>query len=241
MYKRQIRTTQLALGDLPGRLKVLFDGISEVVARYHARGVARLSSCEASLHQRWQLAVSFADGSGATIDTRYVLSGATLSLTDKASGATVAELAKETPRDAVIAAALESMGLGAMKVDIDMSEVDAQEKAFPGKVTFDAALRAALDSFAHDGDDPESPLGLVEGYDDPELCCGGSHQAQLMCLMNDASTTLGLIHRGESAENGEEPKDAWIFTLSLDNLSDHGHWAVVDRKGVEATYNYGFN
>jgi crossover junction endodeoxyribonuclease RuvC len=27
-----IRTTQLALGDLPGRLKVLFDGISEVVA-----------------------------------------------------------------------------------------------------------------------------------------------------------------------------------------------------------------
>lgn len=178
---------------------------------------------------------------GRTIDTRYVLSGATLSLTDKASGATVAELAKETPRDAVIAAALESMGLGAMKVDIDMSEVDAQEKAFPGKVSFDAALRAALDSFAHDGDDPESPLGLVEGYDDPELCGGGSHQAQLMCLMNDASTTLGLIHRGESAENGEEPKDAWIFTLSLDNLSDHGHWAVVDRKGVEATYNYGFN
>jgi crossover junction endodeoxyribonuclease RuvC len=29
-----IRTTKLALGDLPGRLKVLFDGISEVAARY---------------------------------------------------------------------------------------------------------------------------------------------------------------------------------------------------------------
>ena len=29
-----IRTTKLALGDLPGRLKVLFDGIGEVVARY---------------------------------------------------------------------------------------------------------------------------------------------------------------------------------------------------------------
>ncbi|MCC7061087.1 MAG: crossover junction endodeoxyribonuclease RuvC, partial [Burkholderiaceae bacterium] len=29
-----IRTTQLALGDLPGRLKVLFDGIGEVAARY---------------------------------------------------------------------------------------------------------------------------------------------------------------------------------------------------------------
>jgi crossover junction endodeoxyribonuclease RuvC len=29
-----IRTTALALGDLPGRLKILFDGITEVVARY---------------------------------------------------------------------------------------------------------------------------------------------------------------------------------------------------------------
>ncbi len=29
-----IRTTALALGDLPGRLKVLFDGITEVTARY---------------------------------------------------------------------------------------------------------------------------------------------------------------------------------------------------------------
>ncbi len=29
-----ITTTQLALGDLPGRLKVLFDGVGEVVARY---------------------------------------------------------------------------------------------------------------------------------------------------------------------------------------------------------------
>lgn len=29
-----IRTTTLALGDLPGRLKVLFDGINEVVTRY---------------------------------------------------------------------------------------------------------------------------------------------------------------------------------------------------------------
>lgn len=29
-----IRTTKLALGDLPGRLKVLFEGITEVVARY---------------------------------------------------------------------------------------------------------------------------------------------------------------------------------------------------------------
>lgn len=29
-----IRTTGIALGDLPGRLKLLFDGISEVASRY---------------------------------------------------------------------------------------------------------------------------------------------------------------------------------------------------------------
>lgn len=29
-----IKTTALALGDLPGRLKIIFDGINEVVARY---------------------------------------------------------------------------------------------------------------------------------------------------------------------------------------------------------------
>ena len=30
-----IRTTTLALGDLPGRLRILFDGITAVAARYH--------------------------------------------------------------------------------------------------------------------------------------------------------------------------------------------------------------
>ena len=35
-----IRTTRLALGDLPGRLKMLFDGISEVTARYEPTAAA---------------------------------------------------------------------------------------------------------------------------------------------------------------------------------------------------------
>ena len=35
-----IRTTGLALGDLPGRLKVLFDGIGEVAARYQPNAAA---------------------------------------------------------------------------------------------------------------------------------------------------------------------------------------------------------
>ncbi len=35
-----IRTTALALGDLPGRLKLLFDGITEVAARYRPDAAA---------------------------------------------------------------------------------------------------------------------------------------------------------------------------------------------------------
>ena len=35
-----IRTTALALGDLPGRLKILFDGITEVAARYQPDAAA---------------------------------------------------------------------------------------------------------------------------------------------------------------------------------------------------------
>ena len=35
-----IRTTALALGDLPGRLKLLFDGITEVAARYQPDAAA---------------------------------------------------------------------------------------------------------------------------------------------------------------------------------------------------------
>ncbi|WP_313069689.1 crossover junction endodeoxyribonuclease RuvC [Melaminivora sp.] len=35
-----IRTAGVALGDLPGRLKVLFDGVSEVVARYQPDSAA---------------------------------------------------------------------------------------------------------------------------------------------------------------------------------------------------------
>ncbi|HRP22247.1 MAG TPA: crossover junction endodeoxyribonuclease RuvC, partial [Alicycliphilus sp.] len=35
-----IRTTALALGDLPGRLKILFDGITEVAQRYQPDAAA---------------------------------------------------------------------------------------------------------------------------------------------------------------------------------------------------------
>jgi len=35
-----IRTTKLELGDLPGRLKVLFDGINEVCARYQPKAAS---------------------------------------------------------------------------------------------------------------------------------------------------------------------------------------------------------
>ena len=32
-----------------------------------------------------------------------------------------------------------------------------------------------------------------------------------------------------------------LTSLYIPELSDHGHWAIVDRAGSQATYNYGFN
>ena len=46
---------------------------------------------------------------------------------------------------------------------------------------------------------------------------------------------------GYPPEHGERPDTAWCFCLRIAELSDVLHWAIVDRAGVQPTYNYGFN
>ena len=41
-----IKTTHLALGDLPGRLKVIFDGICEITERYQPDAATIFAACE---------------------------------------------------------------------------------------------------------------------------------------------------------------------------------------------------
>lgn len=42
-------------------------------------------------------------------------------------------------------------------------------------------------------------------------------------------------------ECGQEVKDYWVFSLYIEDLSDHGHWASVPRKGNGETVTCNFN
>lgn len=168
------------------------------------------------------------------------LAGKELTLSN-AQGVELAKLTKVQPRSAAVAAMLASRGIGKISLDFPDGEADRQAAAHPGSVSFEAALEKALDSFLTDSDDPESPLGLVSDIDSDDSCKRRTDQATLKCYLDDPQAELGMLRLGDSAEHGEKVSDYWIFTVSLPHLSDHGHWAIVDRKGREATYNYGFN
>lgn len=144
-----------------------------------------------------------------------------------------------TDTGAAINAALDDFSVPGLKVAVDAVELRAQ-KALPNAVGFEDALRSALESFLTDGDDPESPLGIVR-----QLLPAGASAAEVEAAVRDylnrPSTELSLMARGDSPEHGESVTDSWVFSLSIPDLSDHGHWAIVDRAGSEGTYNYGFN
>lgn len=54
---------------------------------------------------------------------------------------------------------------------------------------------------------------------------------------------LGSIIKGQDypPEQGESTRDNWIFVLRIPTLSDHLYWVIVDRRGQNAPYIYGFN
>jgi hypothetical protein len=54
---------------------------------------------------------------------------------------------------------------------------------------------------------------------------------------------LGGIIKGQDypPEQGESTEDNWIFVLHIPTLSDHLYWVIVDRRGSQAPYLYGFN
>ena len=180
---------------------------------------------------------------GDRIEYRYKLTGAKLSLRDR-QGNELASLTKLPALGSAIGRAMSDFGIAKAHVDIAESEI-AKQEALGGTVKFEPAFRAALKSFLTDGDGGESPLSLINDLDADDLPegCGRltSKEARLKCLVNDGETEIRMLKVGQTAEEGESVKDNWIFTISLPQLSDHGHWAIVDRKGRAATYNYGFN
>jgi len=66
-------------------------------------------------------------------------------------------------------------------------------------------------------------------------------RARLNEYLNRGGTELRLLSGYERAEHGESVRENWIFFLWIPDLSDHEHWAVVNRSGGGQVYNYGFN
>ena len=137
---------------------------------------------------------------------------------------------------------LSELGLERMKVDFDGVEIANQVSNFESQVDLSDALRRALGSYLQDERSSDSPLSVVKQVfpsEDPKV--------KLAELLNNERSVIRLLGPNEVPENGEAVEDYWIFALRIwddannSKLSDHSHWALVDRKGVQPTYNYGFN
>jgi hypothetical protein len=144
--------------------------------------------------------------------------------------------------DARVAAILEEYDLRGLTVEVDAEEL-ARQEALGNAVDFETALRKALDSFLTDGEDLESPVALVTedlGNSDWECLDTDDATAAVRCFMQTG--TLRLLTLDQSPEWGEDTTEFWVFSLYMGSLSDHGHWAVIDRNDARApVYNYGFN
>lgn len=129
-----------------------------------------------------------------------------------------------------------------MPIIISRLEVEYQSRTLRNTISFEAALRSVLKSFLEDGSEIESPVALTAN-----MFSNISEEERRRILinhMNRPSTKLTLVSFGTgigSPEGRELIQDNWIFCLAIESFSDHLHWAVVDRSGNRATYNYGFN
>lgn len=151
----------------------------------------------------------------------------------------------QTKLDATVASVLAEYGVPNLQVSFDLEEINAQTAELGGVVSFKKALRAAIDSFINDGDHQESPLALVN-----EISDGAWTQATpedtVRWFINRPTASFELNPRVATEdtsppEDGESVADAWVFNLRIGELSDHLHWAIVDRTGNNDAYNYGFN
>lgn len=140
---------------------------------------------------------------------------------------------------------LAEYGLPNVTLELNPAVIDRQSKLPGNTVDFEAALRASLDSFLSDFDDVESPLGIVlndlPGSWPPSAETIAIAKAQVIDHANRPTSKLRVLNLDDRPEGGESTRDNWIVSLYMDSLSDHSHWALVDRAGEKPTFNYGFN
>ncbi|ADD27037.1 hypothetical protein [Meiothermus ruber] len=107
------------------------------------------------------------------------------------------------------------------------------------------ALEAAITSFVEDGEDDQSPLGLIEAdpsaYDLSDEPDHEELQNAVRDFMNAGDSQLTLITPESpiQPDGGENPSKFWVFLLQMPSLSEHRWWAIVDKNGRHDTYNYG--
>ncbi len=150
--------------------------------------------------------------------------------------------------DQIVTKALEDFGLEDLPLAIDGAEVIGQANEFGGSVKFDTALRRALHSFLFDGSNEESPLAIIANIGEGEWSQDTpTDTVRWFANRPDARLSINVRDYDEDADHPVPPEDQetvadnWCFSLRLNQLSDHFHWAIVDRTGDKPAYNYGFN
>jgi hypothetical protein len=110
-----------------------------------------------------------------------------------------------------------------------------------GPVGYAEAFRRALEAVIANEDSGESPRAIVREFGGPDggpITSKTKLDAAMKRLM--AQGGLELLEVGESDEHGSDPEANWIFAVDIETGSDHGFWAIVDRRTGETTVD-GFN
>jgi len=141
--------------------------------------------------------------------------------------------------------------LSKLTIDLAPEETCAQIDQIANTVSIKDALVAGMRSFLRDGSHSESPYALamhlafdrldVAWTDPAPPAVTRSARISLTKHVNREGSVLRVLGRDEVPEGGESVDANWIFALKIPSQSDHLHWAVIERSGEAAAYNYGFN
>ena len=132
-----------------------------------------------------------------------------------------------------------------ISLDIPEAQVGSQMQQSPAGLCFEQALRSALNSFLTDYSDSTGPLASIlsgMGIAKPTKSELKQASKKLMQQMNMPGAHLYLVRDNgpHQPSRGEKVSVNWIFNLRLNNYSN-SYWAVADRSGNKAAYNYGSN
>ncbi|MDF2695658.1 MAG: hypothetical protein K0S65_4041 [Labilithrix sp.] len=168
---------------------------------------------------------------------KAALDGTKLTLTN-AQGVHIAELTKAVPAPNGVGAALQKHGVPNMRVEIDAAEIAKQASAPGVTVSFDAAIDQALELFLTD---QGALRGTTDEFaDDLQEECGANTDL-VLCLANAPRTYIRLQKlEDETAPGGESANEAWVFVFFVEDFTDHGYFAVIDKKG-QGAHVYAFN